>query len=266
MSPYRFSRIHGLLVVVLLLAFGACERITETLPPAGQAYYPIEEGRYKVYQVDSIVYDEYNCAIVQSQFQIKEETGVAIQDGEGATAHRVKRYYRETAADPWVLVGIWTEKLEQQQIQRVENNQRMIKVVFPVETGKTWDGIVYIRRDTLVPIRGGAIDLYKDWTDFEYGTVGSLYIDTVSNTSYSDAVQVTQVDKTNNIERRYATEVYAKGIGLVYKEMRILDSQCRVPRCTGPSDIASCLSTPWYIKAEKGFILKQSLLEHNYPL
>lgn len=252
--------------LLFLWSFMACERIVETLPPAGQAYYPMEEGRYRIYQIDSLVYDEYNCNTVRSRFQVKEVTGAAIMDGEGAKAHRIKRYQRDTENDPWVLMGIWTEKLEDQQIQRVEDNQRTIKVVFPVKQGATWDGIVYIRRDTLVPLRGGAIDLYKDWDNFEYGPVGQTYIDTLSNQVYDDAVQITQVDKTNNIERRYAKEVYAKGIGLVYKEMRILDTQCRMPRCLGQSDIASCISTPWHIKAEKGFILKQSLLEHNYPL
>ena len=257
------SRCMGLLL--LLFGMMACKRVVETLPPVDQAYYPIQEGRYKIYQIDSLVYDEYNCNTVRIRYQIKEETGTAIVDGEGATAHRIKRYQRADASEAWVLKGIWTEKWEQHQIQRVENNQRMIKAVFPVQAGTTWDGIVFIRRDTLVPIRGGAIDLYKDWDDFEYGPVGMTYVDTMSNNVYTDAVRVNQVDKTNNIERRYATEVYAKGIGLVYKEMRILDSQCRVPRCTGMSDIASCLNTPWEIKAEKGFILKQSLLEHNYP-
>ena len=255
-----------LLGLLFLLSFTACERIVETLPQADLAYYPIEEGRYKIYQIDSLVYDEFLCTVVPIRFQVKEVTGAAIVDGEGATAHRVQRYQRETETDPWVLTGIWTEKFEDQQIQRVEDNQRLIKVVFPIQEGKNWDGIVYIRRDTLVPIRGGAIDLYKDWDDFEYGRVDQMYIDTFQNKVYDEAVVVTQVDKENNIEYRYSTEVYAKGIGLVYKEMQILDTQCRIPRCTGQSDILSCIGTPWHLKAEKGFILKQSLLEHNYPL
>lgn len=251
--------------LLLLLGFLGCERIVETLPPQGQAYYPIEQGRYKVYQIDSLIYDEYNCNRLRVAYQVKEVTGAVITDGEGHTAYRVQRYERTTAADEWELRGIWTEKIEDKQIQRVENNQRMIKLVMPVKKDQTWDGVVYIRRDTLVPIRGGAIDLYKDWEDFQYLNVGAPYVDTISNIVYNETVQVLQVDKTNNIERRYSTEVYAKGIGLVYKEMRILDTQCRVPLCVGDSDIASCIGRPWVDKAEKGFILKQTLLEHNYP-
>jgi hypothetical protein len=250
--------------LVLVVCWTACERVTDTLPKADRAYYPITENNYRIYQVDSVVYDEYNCSVEYEQYQIKEVTGDAFTDGEGKTAHRIERYWRKAASDNWTLVGVWSEKVEGNQIQRVEDNQRFVKMVFPIEETKDWNGIVYIRRDTLVPIRGGSIDLYKDWDAFSYQNVGSSYLDTVSNTIYPDAVQIVQVDKTNNIERRYATEVYAKNIGLVYKEMRILDSQCRTPRCTGSSDIANCINVPWTTKAEKGFILKQSLLEHNY--
>ena len=141
----------------------------------------------------------------------------------------------------------------------------MIKMVSPIQENRRWDGIVYIRRDTLVPIRGGSIDMFKDWDDFVCENIGNTFVDTLSNTVYTDVAKIVQVDKTNNIERRFSTEVYAKNIGLVYKEMRILDTQCRTPgTCTGNSDIAACIGTPWYLKAEKGFILKQSLIEHNY--
>lgn len=253
-----------IIILSLVLIFGACERVVETLPQTDWTYYPIVENNYRVYQIDSMVYDEYNCTIQTNSYQIKEVTGTAITDGEGQTAHRVERYWRAVDGDPWVLVGVWSEKREYNQVQRVEDNQRFVKMVFPVNKSKEWNGITYIRRDTLVPIRGGTIDLYKDWEMFSYQNVGASYLDTTSSINYPETVQVLQVDKTNNIERRYSIEVYAKGIGLVYKEMRILDSQCRTPRCVGTSDIAQCIGTPWEIKAEKGYILKQSLMDHNY--
>jgi len=251
--------------LALPVLFFACERIVETLAPTNFDYYPIEIGKYKVYQIDSIVYNEYNCSVQTARYQIKEVTESKTTDGEGDVTFIIKRYFRRTSTDAWALYNIWTEKIEDNQIQRVENNQRMIKMVSPMQEGSYWDGIVYIRRDTLVPIRGGSIDMFKDWGDFVCDKIGSSFVDTLSNLVYTDVAKVVQVDKTNNIERRFSTEVYAKDIGLVYREMRILDTQCRRPgTCSGNSDIATCIGTPWYLKAEKGFILKQSLVEHNY--
>lgn len=252
-------------LLFIAIFFFACERVIETPGPISFDYYPIKEGKYKIYQIDSIVYDEYNCTVQTTKYQVKEVTGVQSLDGEGDPYYSIKRYMRSDSAANWVLSNIWTEKIEDNQLQRVEDNQRIIKMVFPVKEDRHWDGIVFIRRDTLVPIRGGAIDMYKDWDDFVCENVGNTFVDTLSNKVYTDAVKIQQVDKTNNIERRFSLEVYAKNIGMVYKEMRILDTQCRpAGTCSGNSDIASCIGVPWHRKAEKGFILKQSLIGHNY--
>ncbi|MCH2022412.1 MAG: hypothetical protein MK207_08030 [Saprospiraceae bacterium] len=253
-------------IIFLFIVIGgfSCDRVFESLVPANFEYFPLETGKYKTYQIDSIVYDEYNCIIVQSTYQVKEVTSDLRTDGEGDPFYSVRRFIRKDSTEEWELYGVWSEKIEDNQVQRVEDNQRMIKMVLPVVENTRWDGIVYIRRDTLVPIRGGSIDMFKDWDDFIYENVGELFVDTISNNIYPDAVQVLQVDKTNNIERRFSREVYAKNIGLVYKEMWILDTQCRPPgTCTGVGDISTCLFTPWEIKAEKGFILTQSLIDYN---
>ena len=266
MAKKRFalSKVSTYLIIALL--FIACERVIEQLDPVAYEYFPMEVGKYKIYQVDSTVYDEYNCDVQITSYQVMELTGNTGTDGEGDLYYTVERHIRADSSQPWLLQSIWTEKIEDNQLQRVEDNQRIIKMVFPVKESRRWDGIVYIRRDTLVPIRGGSIDMYKDWDDFVFENIGETFLDT-SRTGpkiYPDALQVLQVDKTNNIEKRYSREVYAKNIGLVYKEMWILDTQCRGGNCTGVGNIATCILTPWKDKTEKGFILVQSLIEHNY--
>ena len=256
------------LLIGLVVFLYACGREIEILAKPSTDYYPMETGKYKIYQIDSIVYDEYNCAVDTVTFQIKEVTGDTVWDGEDALAYKVERHYRADNSQSWLLTGVWIEKLENYQIQRVEENQRIIKLVFPIKETKYWDGIVYIRRDTLVPLRGGAIDMFKDWDDFTYQEIDVSFVNPITADYYEETVLVNQVDKTNNIERRYSRERYAKGIGLVYKEMKILDSQCRRPggvkTCDGVGNIADCIFLPWEEKAEKGFILTQTLIEHNY--
>jgi len=253
--------------ILIFLSIGtlyfSCDRLLDEVAPTTFEYYPIESGKYRIYQVDSVVYDEYNCTMHSSTFFIKEETGQAVLDGEGDTMHSVRRYIKEDSSAEWTLLNIWSEKIEDNQLQRVENNQRFIKLVFPAKENTSWDGIVFIRRDTLVAIRGGSIDQYKDWDDFTMKNVGETFLDTISNVIYPDALLVEQVDKINNIEKRFSREVFSKEIGMVYKEMWILDTQCRI-NCTGVGDIASCLFTPWKEKAEKGYILTMSLIDHNY--
>ncbi len=253
----------------LLVFFFACQRQIEAPIELNYSYFPLQTGKYKIYQIDSVVYDEYNCNIDTVRFQLKEITADTIRDGEGALAYKIERYQRLDSTHSWRMIGVWLEKIEDYQVQRVEENQRMIKMVFPVKQNQKWDGIVYIRRDTLVPIRGSSIDMFKDWDNFVYTDVDVPYRNPITSEIYPQTVLIQQVDKINNIERRYSTERYAKNIGLVSKKMMILDTQCRVDFqgnliCSGTGDISKCLFKDWTVKAEKGFILQQTLIEHNY--
>ena len=53
---------------------------------------------------------------------------------------------------------------------------------------------------------------------------------------------------------RRGFEQYAPNVGLVYRELAGLDTQCG----GNPGD---CIDIPWEQKAEKGFIVRQTLLE-----
>jgi hypothetical protein len=64
---------------------------------------------------------------------------------------------------------------------------------------------------------------------------------------------VREADSENLIELRRSRVKYAKGIGLVYRELWVLDTQC----------IEQCDGKPWEEKAEKGFILSQTITAHN---
>lgn len=251
-------------VLVFFLGLGvfmsSCGREIEDYPAVDYAYFPLETGKYVIYQVDSISYDEFNCSVDSVRVQLRELITAKDTDGEGNTYYRTERYYRKTDSDPWQFKNVWVSQIVDFQAHRVEDNQRYIKLAFPVVDQKKWDGIIYVRRDTLVAVKGGAIDFYKDWDEFKYTSVGAQEI--INGKTYDEVLTVEQVDKINNIERRYSIEKYAKGVGLVSKEMRILDTQCR-NNCKGTGDLATCINTPWEFKAERGFILKQTVLSHN---
>ncbi|MCP4441643.1 MAG: hypothetical protein GY810_22285 [Aureispira sp.] len=253
-----------LLGLLIALTFGmfwtSCDREIEEYPDVEYAYFPLETGKYITYQVDSVNYDEFNCTVDTTSIQLKEEITTTDVDGEGNTYYRTERYYRNSSNDEWQFSNVWVSQVVDYQAHRVEDNQRYIKLVFPVVDQKQWDGIIYIRRDTLVAVKGGAIDFYKDWDEFKYTSVDEQEI--INGKVYEEVLTVEQVDKINNIERRYSIEKYAKGIGLISKEMWILDTQCR-NNCKGTGNLATCINTPWEYKAERGFILKQTILSHN---
>ena len=235
----------------------ACTRTIEELPSLDTSHFPLETGKYKIYAVDSIVYNDFEERVDTHSYFLKEEIGETEIDNLGKIYYRINRYMRfDSVGAPWVFDAVWAEQVVDQFAYRIENNQRYISLVFPAKLDKGWDGLVYLRRDTTISIPGGSIDVYKDWDDFEI--VGLDEQALIEGVNYDSVLTVLRVDKTNNIERRYSMEQYAKNIGLILRRDSILDTQC------GGNITVQCINSPWAEKAEKGFIVNQRLIETNW--
>ena len=74
--------------------------------------------------------------------------------------------------------------------------------------------------------------------------------------TYDDVSLVEGADYENLLNRRLSLEAYARGIGLVYRELEVFETQCQI--CCG-GDTGTCLDLSWREKAEGGFIIRQWL-------
>ena len=113
-----------------------------------------------------------------------------------------------------------------------------------------WNGNKFIDEGTVISVAGESVTIFKNWL-YEYRGTGESV--EVGGQIYNDVVTVYQADEENLIELRLSYEQYARGIGMIYREMKILDTQCILP----------CEGETWEEKAEKGFIIRQTLREHN---
>jgi hypothetical protein len=253
------KNILNLLFFLLLVgaSFIACEREIMEPEVLDTSYFPLETGKYAIYAVDSIVYNDFEGTVDTTSFLLKEEIGETETDNLGKTYYRINRYRKaDTLGSSWVFDGVWAAQQVDQFAYRIENNLRYINIVFPVTLDKNWDGIVYIRRDTTVSIPGGDIDLYKDWDDFRITELHQT--ETIQGITYDSVLTVLRVDKVNNIERRFSEEKFAAGVGLIYRKDSILDTQC------GGNITPACINEEWAVKAERGFIVNQELIETNW--
>lgn len=247
-------RTIGLCSLLCIVIWSCEESIAPPLSDFGYNYFPLEQGREWVYQLDSVIYNDFEQRIDTFRYQLKEVVGDTSRDNEGQLYYRINRYMRNDSSETWRFRNVWRAQVIDYQAHRIENNQRFIKLAFPPRLDKYWDGTVYINADTTVSIPGGSINIYKDWDDFTY--LGVDEWEQIGNANFDSTLFVRQVDKENNIERRYSIEQYARGVGLIYKEMLILDTQCG-------GNIADCIDDPWVEKAEKGFILRQTLIDYR---
>ncbi len=252
------NKITNILSYTILLSFilfmiYSCEKTKEEYDEDkfGYDYFPLEIGKYWIYKVDSTIYDDQGSKIINTISEVKEEVVERYTDQVGDTIYRIERSWRTGDSTSWKLTDVWTSYENNHQAFRTEENLKFIKFVFPPIKGLSWNGNLYIDESTVIDVAGESVNMYSGWDNYK---IGSLDItETIGKTDYAKVATVLQTDDNNSnaIERRYAIEKYARGVGLVYKEYEILDSQC-----------ITC-SQDWQEKAEKGFILKQTLIGHN---
>ncbi len=254
MNPFKYCSLFCLAIFLLF----SCKdkQVIEDFPlEFGYEYFPLEVGKYITYQVDSIVYNiKSEGTIDTTSFFLKEEITDTLFDNENRINYRMERSVRATLDDPWVLKDIWVSLRTENTAERVEENVRFVKMVYPLEEGNTWDGNQFVDKATIISVAGETLELFKGWEVSEVGTIAEP--ETIEGIFFEEVTTIFHAQNENLIEIREVTEKYAKNVGLVYKKMRILDTQCG-------GDLAICEGQVWEEKAEEGFILEYRVVDFN---
>lgn len=246
-----------LLTGVVFVAHSCNKQETEPLDlNFGYEYYPLEIGQTREYAVDSIIFDPAlaGTQIDTNSWFIKETVVDTFSGQDGLTWFRVERVQRRSDTQPWQIGKVYAAARSKQQAYRTEDNLRFIKMTFPLELNETWAGNAFFSTGTTVEIAGEQVEMFKDWSYRILSLTDPLQ---VGDVLFENVCSVQLADSENIIEYRQGHEYYAKNIGLIYRELQILDSQCDVC-CNG--DFGACATTDWGQRAEKGFILRQQLL------
>ncbi len=242
-------------ILGLCLAFTvvSCEEGT-VIPPSDspETYHPLGVGKYWIYQVDSLMYDDLGDVLCPTSGFVREELTSVLSEEALTTVYVLERSYKREESDPWTITDIWTLTQGRDFIQRSEENLRFVKMKTPLRVGNTWEGNQF-ESDLILTVKDEAIAIYKNWA-YEVLEVGVQ--EQIGGVNYDDLLVLQQADDENLIERRFSIEKYARDVGLVYREMEIYDSQCN----DNPVD---CVGLPWPEFAERGYRLTQVLIEHN---
>ena len=257
-----FCRFIPLLLVLVLVNAGCGDRQIEAPKPQDTehyAYFPLQIGKYVVFAVDSIVYDfASGGGILQdsSHTLVREEITDTLRDNTGQLLFQIERSERPDDSSPWVLSSITTAARTGSQAIRTENNFRFLKLIFPMDKRSEWDGNLWIDQEREIEIAGERMRPFTNW----HYEVDSIDIPSqIGAFAFDSVLVVTEADDNNVIERRFSRVKYAKHVGVVWREQLILDSQY----CNQSPPPVDCSTKPWAEKAEKGYILRQVVLEFN---
>lgn len=207
----------------LCVLWAGCSKQSETLSlPVPAEYYPLATGHVYTYRLDSSIAPYSGTDFVVHSYLAKDSIADTIRDNQDRLSYRVYRFVTDTLRLlPWQPVGTYYITPTDHAIEVMdENNLRFIKLKEPIRDDFNWQGNSYI--DTR---SAGSPFQYLDGWSYTYQNVGQSYAGI--NQLYDNTITILQDDETapdvpfdpNNYQQRnYSVEVYAQGIGLVYKE------------------------------------------------
>ena len=217
---FAFQKTSYLLFVSMLFIFSCKKNSTETLPDVGYDYAPYKLGSYIIYDIDSTVYDDFFKTVTVFKYRIKEKLEEPFIDNQGRNATKLIRYIKKYNPNKsydqmeWDIKDVWNCIKTQKTYEVVEENLRFIKLNFPIEVNKKWEGNIQNSLEVLN---------YKYVYVDKEESINGINFDKVTFVEQKD-------DKYNNlIQRQYYIEKYAKNIGLVYREIRNLYSNKIIP-------------------------------------
>ncbi len=214
--------VYILTIFVMGSSLGSCN--VGTLEPEstnlGLEYFPLEEGQYIDYQVEDIQYTILNPPDT-SRYQLRELIGEEFIDIEGNPAFRLERYRRADANAPWALDSIWQIKRSTTQAIVIQNNQPLIKLVFPLGEGVEWVGTAFFRvnrTDTIIDPVTSDTTIQETFIGDRYRVENFNKPLTFGDFSFDSTLTVIQSDDSSRISIDRRREIYAANRGLIYKD------------------------------------------------
>jgi len=195
-----------ILFFLFSILFFSCKKDADTLKPRNlnQNYAGLTVGKYVIYDVDSTFYNVPFNIDTNYKFQIKEVVDSKYIDAQGNDAYKIIRYKKDTSiSQNWVHQVVWNATINTSNYQKVEDNVRFVKLIFPIKSNKIWNG--------------NSMNTLSSW-DYEYTATHQTEL--IGNTILDSVTTVTQFDDENEIliQRQFYQEKYAANIGMVYKE------------------------------------------------
>lgn len=244
-----------------MLFFLSCENDGINLPAVDNSheYFPLSVGHFVEYRVDSIVFDDAPGGNSKDTitFLLREEIVSLNVSTSGDTTYYIHRLRRNDIHQPWTLTDVWTTGFDENNALRTEENLIFRKMTMPLYKGLRWIASAYINPQTEVQVGTEFIEPYEYWDSRVQAIDGA---DTIGGFVFpsGNVMQIVQVDTDDDLMKRYVYETYVRGIGLASRTDSILDS-----RCITLGDFGPCVDKPWTQHASKGYILSQTMIDHN---
>ena len=193
------NKIFFLILIINL----SCDPVEYSEVKSYQDYFPIEIQKEKKFFVTNIIHNSFGKDT--SSYYLKEIITESFIDLEGDTAYRIQRYWRTDTTQTYEIKDVWVVKKSENSVQQLEENIRFTKLIFPINKDSFWNGNAFNNLG------------YQEYS------VQSIHTDfNLNNLTFDSCVSINQNYKSNLLEYENSQEIYSLGLGLVYKEVIVI--------------------------------------------
>ncbi|UTW61337.1 hypothetical protein KFE98_15135 [bacterium SCSIO 12741] len=193
------------IIGILFLSLTSCKKDDPEPIDLGTDFYPIGVESVRIYDVDSIVFNDFTLTQDTYQYEVKEVIMESTVDDGGRAIVKINRYARQTGQD-WKIQRVYTAHRDNFSVEEQDQNLRVVKLNFALAPGVRWDGNARNVREK---------------EEFECVSIQS---ETLFGQSFSEVALIDQYHQTDPLQlyTHIATEKYARKVGLVHRYEKII--------------------------------------------
>lgn len=214
------------------MLFG-CKKSETEVVDIGLKYYPTSADFYRIFQVDSIVFNDFTERVDTFQYFIKE-TIIGNYQVENETRTSVLDQKKRKLVDPFWLDNLsWSFQKDNFTVEENKNNTPKIVLIFPIKTSISWNSNT---RNSL---------------DQEEYTITNLKSETILGNTFNNVITIEKFNETDPLQlnTEIGEEKYAQDVGLIYLYEK------RVKRFT-TGEVTD-------IPLDSGFVLTKKIIEYG---
>jgi len=206
-------------ILLLSILLVSCSKESETITQdTVKDLYPLSVGKVFVYRLDST---SLNLGKFSTAYYLEKDSVVStFKDNLGRNGYVFYRYLTDTALSvPYHYADTYYAVVTDKRVEIVDSyNRRFVPLSNPVSFSNSWLGNSYLDYSQLSIT---ANTNYDGW-NYQYTSVNEPY--TVLKGTFPNTYTVLQKADSSGVfnpstinSKTYSVEVYAKGVGLIYK-------------------------------------------------